>query len=124
LYQVQIDSSNGSGEVVQIRTGSALGDPHDVDITGFLQSSPCQDCFELRGVEYTDDEKLITTFHVRHPFGLPQNNPPMPNERLDLHVFDLAGIIFMPAGREGNTSYPDLSAHVSVGKYFHLRKNY
>jgi len=116
LYQVQIDSSNGSGEVVQIRTGSALGDPHDVDITGFLQSSPCQDCFELRGVEYTDDEKLITTFHVRHPFGLPQNNPPMPNERLDLHVFDLAGIIFMPAGREGNTSYPDLSAHVSVGQ--------
>ncbi len=116
LYQVQIDSSTESGDAVQIRTSSAIGDPHDVDITGFLQSSPCHDCFELRGVEYTEDEKLIATFHVEHPFGLPENNPPMPYERLDLHVFDLAGIIFMSAGSDGNTSYPDMSAHVSVGE--------
>lgn len=116
LYQVQIDSSNETGEAVQIRTSSALGDPHDVDITGFLQSSPCQDCFQLSGVEYTAAEKLIATFHVEHPFGLPENNPPMPNERLDLHVFDLAGIIFMSSGLEGSTSYPDLTAHVSVGQ--------
>ncbi|MFH1515832.1 MAG: sialidase family protein [bacterium] len=115
LYEVNIQSQPATGEVVPVRIGSAIGDPYLVDITGFLQGSPCQDCFKMSGIEYTTDEKLIATFSIRHPFGLPQHNPPMPIERLDLHVFDMAGIVFMKEKVSDTTMYSEMSAHVTIG---------
>jgi hypothetical protein len=114
VYKVTAGTHPLQAEIIEIRKNAAIGDPHEVDITGFMQGNPCGDCFKISGVDYTQDEVLNVHFEIRHPFGLPENNPPAMNERLDLHIFDLAGILFLPDGSTGTTTYPDLTANVSL----------
>ncbi|HYE78986.1 MAG TPA: hypothetical protein VEI97_13460, partial [bacterium] len=78
------------------RAAGALGDPYNVDITGFLAGSPCTDCFRVDGVGLTPDMYPYVDFSLRHPFPLPRNNPAGPNDRLDLAVYDVKGIFLKP----------------------------
>ena len=113
LFHVTADSGSEKAELSQMRTGSALGDPHNVDITSFMQGSFGKDCFSVKSVSYNDEEILRVSFLVSHPFDMPQNDPPLGNDRFDLHVFDLMATVFMEDGEDGNTSFPDTSSQVA-----------
>jgi hypothetical protein len=110
LFEVHLDPDRESAEVAAIRTGSAIGDPHNVDITSFMQGSLGKNCFSISSVDYSEDEILSVKFRVSHPFDKPVNDPLADSDRLDLHVFDLMAIVIMPDDEEGMTSFPDTLA--------------
>lgn len=115
LFSVHLDPDRESAEVSAIRSGNMIGDPHNVDITNFMQGSLGNSCFGISSVEYSEDEILSVNFKVSHPFDMPQNDPLTISDRLDLHVFDLMAIVLMPESVEGMTSFPDTSASLSTG---------
>lgn len=89
------ETQTASLEPIQ-RSGDALGDPYTADITGFLSGNPCNDCFRVSAVGKTPDGYVYADYELRHPFPLPQNNPPQFGDRLDLHVYDVRGIFLKP----------------------------
>lgn len=84
VYEVELDKNNLTGNIYPQRMSSALGDSYNVDITPFLSGSPCWDCIRIESVRL-DGDYLSVDFLTQHPFD--------PENRYDLHVFDLRGII-------------------------------
>jgi hypothetical protein len=84
IYEIEIDASNLSGDVHSLRTSQVLGDSYSVDITPFLTIEPCSDCLRIQSIRM-DGEFLDVDFLTKHPFK--------PENRYDLNVFDLRGII-------------------------------
>jgi hypothetical protein len=100
-FEVNIDPANMTGEITPFRISSAIKDSFIVDITNFLSIAPCKDCLKLIAVALGADQNIECTFTIRHPFK-PGNlgNPPSASNRLDLHIFDVFGIVHFP----GNTT--------------------
>jgi hypothetical protein len=93
-YIAHIDVPAKNGTLVPIRAGQNVGDDHIVDITGFLNGSPCGDCFNINSIALNALGELEVEFTMQHPFPLPKSNPPGLKDRLDLHVFDVQAIFF------------------------------
>lgn len=109
MYSLEINRDALTAELVPIRNAAALGDTYQSDITGFLYSL-CVDCLQVVGVGLTQgDEFLEVTFRLHHPVPVPVNlSDPQPGERIDLHLFDVRGIIFS----DGSRIYPKLESDV------------
>jgi len=110
MYSLELNRDELTAELVPIRNASALGDTYQSDITGFLNSL-CADCLQVVGVGLTEnDEFLEVTFRLHHPIPIPGNlSDPQPGERIDLHLFDVHGIIFS----EGSRIYSQLKSDVN-----------
>lgn len=96
-FEVNIDPTNLNGEIIPFRTSSAVKDSFIVDISNYLSIAPCSDCLKLIAVALGADQNIECTFTIRHPFK-PGNlgNPPSASNRLDLHIFDVFGIVHFP----------------------------
>ncbi|MBU1023634.1 PKD domain-containing protein, partial [bacterium] len=111
LYELSVNPDSQSAEISLIRSNSTLGDSYQVDITSFLNVNPCGTCIRVTGVEMESDETLTVYIGARHPFQLPENiHNPQNNERLDLHVFDVQGIIVMEGSYEFPLTVSDINA--------------
>ena len=103
LYNLEIDTEFQSAYITPLRSTSALGDSFNVDITHFLNVTPCPDCIRITGVEMESDNTFTVYIGARHPFPLPADiNNPQLNERLDLHVFDVQGVLIL----DGSVVFP------------------
>ena len=95
IYELQLDLAQATprGKLAPIRFQQAAGDDFAVDITNFLQLSPCSDCVELRSVRSGSGPNTFEVdIAVRHPFPLP--TPPLGAfDRYDLHAFDVMGYL-------------------------------
>ena len=93
IYELSINPSGNSAELVPKRI-STIGESYIVSGISFFNFFPCIDCFKIKSVELTNDENILLTFKIRHPFkaGDPFK-PPSGMNRLDLDIFDLALII-------------------------------
>jgi hypothetical protein len=111
VYQAMIDVPSLTGELVPVRSPQAIGDNHLVDITGYLNSSPCSNCFKMETVALNAENELEVTFSLKHPFPIPVNNPPQFADRFDLSVFDVEGIFFFSETNEP-VSFPQVSQNV------------
>ncbi len=110
-YYVSIDTDGLTGEMTPIRNVEAVGDAFIVDITNFLNGSPCGDCFKMESIQLNSVGEILIDFSLRHPFGLPTNRPPADDERLDLHVFDTQAIFFFEDSGNAVT-FPQISSSV------------
>jgi hypothetical protein len=94
LFNLSIDSANGTAELASLRQ-TALADVLEVvDITNFLQMSPCYDCAKIGAVSIDADGNLVVSIGIKHPF--PAGDPFKPisgKNRGDLHVFNIEGTI-------------------------------
>jgi hypothetical protein len=110
MYSLELNRDELTAELVPIRNASALGDTYQSDITGFLYSL-CVDCLQVVGVGLTEnDEFLEVTFRLHHPIPIPGNlSDPQHGERIDLHLFDVHGIIFA----DGSRIYSQLKSDVN-----------
>ena len=85
IYEVELNPKELTGSVHPLRASSVLGDSLHVDITPFLNVSPCSSCVKIKSIAMTVDGYYELTFLTRHPF--------QPDKRYDLHVFDMRGIL-------------------------------
>lgn len=111
VYQAMIDIPSLTGDLVPVRNPLAIGDNHLVDITGYLNSSPCSNCFKMESVTLNAESELEVTFSLKHPFPMPSNNPPKFEDRFDLSVFDVEGIFFFSETNKP-VSFPQVSKNV------------
>jgi hypothetical protein len=110
VYNLQLDYDSLTADLIPVRNGSALGDMYQADITGFL-SSLCSDCLQIVGVSLAQDTQYLeVTFRLHHPIPAPIDpSNPTPSDRLDLHLFDVRGIVIS----EGNTVFPMIQSDIN-----------
>ena len=87
IWDVVVDPINMTAEVSLPRSTDGIGDAFYCDITFFLIGSPCSDCFTIDGLAIDDDNNVILTTNVHHPFDISSMS------RLDLNVFDLRMLV-------------------------------
>jgi hypothetical protein len=95
IYQVIIDPSNLTAELLPSRRSSKIGDTFDADLTQFLTVTPCYNCIRIDGIEMVGTNQVQVGFAIKHPFGDITKRP-------DLHAFDVRGIIIA----DGNQTFP------------------
>ena len=111
LFQIHLDPNDLSADLIRFRESSLNDVLEVVDITNFLQLTPCTDCVKIKSVSLNTDGNLIVSIGIKHPFeaGNPLN-PVSGKNRADLHVFNVEGIIVSNAPA---TSFPLLGEAVA-----------
>lgn len=94
MYQMSMTESGGLPEVslTPWRDLQAVGDSYLLDASAYFSGALCGDCVRLSGIRLVDTTTLDLDFTLRHPFPLPAASP-APKDRLDLHIFDVTGIL-------------------------------
>ena len=94
LFQLEINPSDKSAELISLRQ-SALTDVLEVvDITNFLKLAPCYDCAKISSVALDSDGNIVVSIGIKHPFGVGDPFKPITGKnRGDLHVFNVEGIV-------------------------------
>ncbi len=94
LFSVHIDPISLAGELTPLRTGALEDVLEAVDISNFMQMSPCFDCVKMRGIKLNADSNLEVKIGIRHPFSAGDPLKPITGKnRADLHVFNVEGIV-------------------------------
>lgn len=108
MFEVNIDTETLTGEITSIRTTTTTEGLEVVDITNFMQISPCRDCVKLAGVALDADGNLVARIGVKHPFPAGDiTKPPTAKNRADIHVFNVEGTIL--GGPETSKNFPGLN---------------
>ncbi len=111
LYDLSINPAGNHAEIVPLRLSETLGEQYVVDIVSFLNISPCTDCVRIMGIELEPDGTITVNIGIRHPFPLPVDmDNPQNNERLDLHIFDVQGILVLDGDFEFPLTVSDINA--------------
>lgn len=98
MYDVVLDFARGSVTLTPLgeqRESSAFGDLYLPDISPYLTSAPCSDCFQVKAFSLDPLGNLQVDFGMRHPF-------PSTEKRRDLDVFDARAIVIAA----GTTTFP------------------
>jgi hypothetical protein len=115
LYNLSVDTSFPQAEISPLRMSSVKGDSYQVDVTSFFNVKPCNNCLRIAGVEMESNETLTVRIGARHPFPLPLDMQNVQkNERLDLHIFDVQGILIM----DGASEFPFTKSDVNADESF------
>ena len=103
IFNGHIDTASLNGELTPFKNVSSQDVLEVVDITNFLSLAPCSDCVKLHSVELNADGNIVANIGVKHPFdaGDPLK-PPSGKNRMDLHVFNVEGIVAMSNGDSDN----------------------
>ena len=94
LFSLKIDPKTSSASLFPLRKSSLTDVLEVVDITNFLQLSPCTDCVKIKSVSLDTNGNLVIAIGIKHPFDA--GNPFKPvsgRNRADLHVFNVEGIV-------------------------------
>jgi len=111
LFQLSLDPITQKTELISLHSGALADVLEVVDITNFLQMTPCTDCVKIKSVSLDTDGNLVVSIGIKHPFDA--GNPLEPvsgRNRADLHVFNVEGIIVSNAPA---TSFPLLGEDVA-----------
>lgn len=92
--QLHIDLDSMTAQITPYRNSAAVGDLFaDLEITSFLIYPFCPDatCLYVKGLGIVagTPPDISVTVGVRHPFAKYAGDPPGPNNRADLDLFDL-----------------------------------
>lgn len=95
LFEINVDVQNQTADLTSLRN-SALTDVLEVvDITNFLEIGPCFDCVKINSIGMDVDGNIVLSIGIRHPFGAGDSLKPITGQnRADLHVFNIEGIVF------------------------------
>ena len=94
LFHVSVNPDEMTVDLSSLRKVSSQDVLEIVDITNFMQMSPCTDCVKIKSISLNDDQNPVLEIGIKHPF--PAGNPLAPitgRNRADLHVFNVEGIV-------------------------------
>jgi len=112
VYEVGIDESLSDYSIKPYPARKlALGEQFLGDITAFMTSVFCRDCAKIDGIALGEEGTVDVSISVRHPFNLPVSGPASSTNRLDLHLFDVEGIVVTNEG----TNFPDAEVMAQPG---------
>ena len=110
IYKLKINPGIPSAELIPLRSAFDLGDSYQIDVINYFAVTPCSDCVRIKAVELESDNTLTLHIAVRHPFRLPADvDHPKDNERLDLHIFDVEGILIDNGSTQFDWTRSDLN---------------
>ena len=105
VFQAHIDIKTLRGDFTPIRTTASEDVLEVVDITNFLLLAPCFDCINFKSVSMNSDNNLVLEIGIKHPFRAPDLlYPPTAQNRADLHVFNVEGIIILEGDASDTTA--------------------
>ena len=84
-WEIHIDKTNLTAEVIPARKAVSIGHIFDADLLQFLTVSPCANCMWVTSFRFSD-RYLLLDVKLRHPFADIVKRP-------DLHAFDVRAII-------------------------------
>jgi hypothetical protein len=94
LYELYLDLSTVTGELVPLRETAAVDVLEIVDITNFLQMAPCTDCAIIKSLVLDSDGNIVVSIGIKHPFRVGDPFKPITGKnRADLHIFNIEGIV-------------------------------
>jgi hypothetical protein len=109
MYNLTLNVDDVSASLNPIRNAGVLGKVYQSDITSFL-SSLCSNCLQVVGVGLTENGELEVTMRLKHPIPIPVDiGNPQPSDRLDLHLFDVRGIVIL----DGDHAFTGLVSDVN-----------
>ncbi len=92
MFSLSIDPQNAAAELTPLRQGALTDVLEVVDITNFMQLSPCRDCATIGSVGIDLDGNLVLSIGIKHPFDAGDFISPITGRnRADLHVFNVEG---------------------------------
>ena len=101
-----------SFDIAPLRQNALTDTLEIVDITNFLSMAPCTDCVKIKSVGLNENNQLIVSIGIRHPFGVGNSLEPITGKnRADLHVFNVEGII--AAQTESTHAFPILGVSIA-----------
>lgn len=104
-YTLQLRGTTDAPEaaLIPLAGGAAVGDSYMLDASRYFTGGLCGDCVKVSGIGLVDPTTLDLTITVRHPFPKPPATLG-PNDRLDLHIFDVTGLLV--SAEPGGPSFP------------------
>jgi hypothetical protein len=94
MFTLSIDPQNATAELTPLRQGALTDVLEVVDITNFMQLSPCRDCAKIGSVGIDLDGNLVLSIGIKHPFDVGKPLSPITGKnRADLHVFNVEGTV-------------------------------
>ena len=107
-FFLHIETDPLSCELTPVRKAGITDSLEVIDITNFLSLVPCKDCINIRNIGMNDDEQIVMSIGIKHPFDI--GNPLEPitgKNRIDLHVFNIEGIMVLKGGTSGTIEFAD-----------------
>lgn len=94
FFKINVDASSLSAEIVPLRNTTLTDVVEVVDISNFLQITPCVNCVDLKSVRLDEDDNLVLSIGIKHPFDAGDDSLPVSaRNRGDLHVFNVEGVV-------------------------------
>ena len=119
FFKINVDAQSLSAEIIPLRNANLTDVVEVVDISNFLQITPCVNCVDLQSVSLDEDENLVLRIGIKHPFDAGNESLPVSGKnRGDLHVFNVEGVVvgesstltFFPAIGQGIANFRLLNA--------------
>ncbi len=94
LFNLSVNPDEISAELTSVRQTALTDVLEIVDITNFLQVSPCVECARIKSVGIDADGNIVVSIGIKHPFAAGDESKPITaSNRADLHVFNVEGTI-------------------------------
>lgn len=106
LFELTLDASTLQGSLTPVqRDATALGDELMLDASRYFATAPGGPALTLAGIGVDAEGVVLADIAIRHPIPLPDPANPKPSDRLDLHLFDVLGVLILdgPAMEFGPT---------------------
>ena len=94
IFEVNVEPETLTGTISSLREASSTDVVEVVDISNFLQVTPCIDCVVIDSIELNSQSNVVVNIGIKHPF--PAGDPAKPisgKNRADLHVFNIEGLV-------------------------------
>ena len=106
LFQLVGNPEIENIELIPLRNSTLTDTLEVVDITNFLTLAPCTDCAKIENVEMTSANDVQLNISIRHPFKAGDPLKPISGQnRADLHVFNIEGLILADSTTETPVSF-------------------
>ncbi|MBU1023054.1 hypothetical protein KKB99_02100, partial [bacterium] len=105
-FTINLATDPLSAEIVPIRKTNITDSLETLDITNFLTYHPCSDCVRIKSIGINIDNQLVMAIGIKHPFDIGDPLEPISGKnRIDLHVFNVEGILAIVGGTSGTRAF-------------------
>lgn len=112
FFSLFLDKTTVSADLTPMRKTLLTDTLESVDLTNFLTMAPCSDCAKIESVGLNNDNNLVVSIGVKHPFDAGDIIEPVSaKNRADLHVFNVEGIV--ASSNSIGTQFPTLDESIA-----------
>jgi N-acetylneuraminic acid mutarotase len=116
LFSLRLETDPLLVELTPLRTANLTDSLEFMDITNYLTLVPCKRCVNIKSVGLDSSGRIMMTIGIKHPFAA--GNPTLPisgQNRIDLHVYNVEGILALVGGTQGTMQFTASQITVARG---------